>query len=317
MRARQFSIATLDTICWIARLGSFTAAAERLHTTQPAISARVRELEAAIGVKIFQRQGRGVELTIEGREFVRKAEPLLEQLEDLAESMQGPEGASGLIRIGIGNITMSWFPQLVSRLRTIMPQLKFEVQVERAGKLLESLEARRLDVAVTSGPIDVTKFSHEALGYDRMLWVVSRTVLDQAGTSDPATLFAQLPIWCVPRASFYTREAVVHLARFGVEPDEVDVIDNMAAQMEMILQGGGIGLLSQAMIRSHLAEGMLVALANEAQPVDPVPMNIVYLKEDAPHRVVKRIVEEAVTASTLPREPHPLQGEPAAGSGHD
>ena len=46
---RRLSLTNLETLCWIARLGTFTAAAERLNTTQPAVSNRVKELEQAIG----------------------------------------------------------------------------------------------------------------------------------------------------------------------------------------------------------------------------------------------------------------------------
>jgi hypothetical protein len=47
----------LETLCWIARLGTFTAAADRLHTAQSAISARMKELERSLGVPIFQHRG--------------------------------------------------------------------------------------------------------------------------------------------------------------------------------------------------------------------------------------------------------------------
>ena len=66
---RRVSLTNLETLCWIARLGSFTAAAERLNATQPAISGRVRELEESLKVKLFQRRGRRMELTIQGREL--------------------------------------------------------------------------------------------------------------------------------------------------------------------------------------------------------------------------------------------------------
>lgn len=298
MRTVQLSISTLDTICWIARLGSFTAAAERLHTTQPAISQRVREFEANIGVRIFQRQGRGVELTIEGRELVRKAEPLLKQLEDLAVSMQ-PDGSTyGLIRLGLGNISMSWFPKLVERLRVIMPNLNFEVDVDHGGMLLEKLDARKLDVVMVAGPVDAAKFSSVSLGYDRMLWVTSPKALEKAGTTDPGGLFRNLPVWCVPRASFYTRIAITHLAKFGIDPYKIDVMNNMAAQMEMILQGDGIGLLSRSMIKRYLEDGTLIALPDEAQLTEPLHFSISYAKLD-PHRAVLQIVEQALLVSGL------------------
>ena len=73
----RVTIVNLETLCWIARLGSFTAAAERLNTTQPAISKRVKDLEDGLGVSLFHRQGRRMELTIQGRDLVQRAQPLL------------------------------------------------------------------------------------------------------------------------------------------------------------------------------------------------------------------------------------------------
>ncbi|MEN9925330.1 MAG: hypothetical protein RL268_1456, partial [Pseudomonadota bacterium] len=67
---RKLAIYHLETLLWIARLGTFRAAAERLNTTQPAISARVREIESQLGVEIFRREGRGVVLTARGRQLV-------------------------------------------------------------------------------------------------------------------------------------------------------------------------------------------------------------------------------------------------------
>ena len=52
---RRLSLVNLETLCWIARLGTFTAAAQRLNTTQPAVSKRVRELEQALRVQLFRR----------------------------------------------------------------------------------------------------------------------------------------------------------------------------------------------------------------------------------------------------------------------
>lgn len=82
---RRLSLVNLETLCWIARLGTFTAAAQRLNTTQPAVSKRVRELEQALRVQLFRRQGRKMELTIQGRDLVQRSQPLLNGLEDLVD----------------------------------------------------------------------------------------------------------------------------------------------------------------------------------------------------------------------------------------
>jgi len=107
---RRLSLVNLETLCWIARLGTFTAAAQRLNTTQPAISKRVKELEQALRVTLFHRQGRKMELTIQGRDLVQRSQPLLERLEDVVVSLDNPGAATGIIRMGVGEIVaVTWF----------------------------------------------------------------------------------------------------------------------------------------------------------------------------------------------------------------
>ena len=96
---RKLNTTNLELAVWIAKLGSFTAAAERMNTTQPAVSARVKELEDSLGSRVFVRQGRGVELTPEGREFVSKAEEILKQIDALSVSFTKASSA-GVVRMG-------------------------------------------------------------------------------------------------------------------------------------------------------------------------------------------------------------------------
>jgi hypothetical protein len=73
MSINRIAFYHLETLLWIARLGTFAAAAARLNTTQPAISARVRELESHLGTALFRREGRTMALTPAGRELVRES----------------------------------------------------------------------------------------------------------------------------------------------------------------------------------------------------------------------------------------------------
>ena len=71
----------LETFVWVASLGNFRKAAERLHTTQPAISARISGLEAELGVKLFEREGGSspIALTSKGKELLPYVEKILYQ----------------------------------------------------------------------------------------------------------------------------------------------------------------------------------------------------------------------------------------------
>ncbi len=71
---RKFSLAQLEAFLWICRLGTFHAAAERLNLTQPTVSLRIRELESALGARLFERRGNGMRLSAEGTILLRYAE---------------------------------------------------------------------------------------------------------------------------------------------------------------------------------------------------------------------------------------------------
>ena len=81
----------LDTFVWVARLGSFRLTAEKLSTTQAAISSRIAVLESELGVQLFLRDSRGVSLTAEGHRVLGYAERMLATQRELHEALGLPE----------------------------------------------------------------------------------------------------------------------------------------------------------------------------------------------------------------------------------
>ena len=301
-RMKNLNVLNIETACWIARLGSFTAAAEKLHTSQPAVSARMRELETALGIKLFIRQGRGVELTVQGRDFIRTAEPLMLQLEHLSQSARSAESVSGVVRIGTGNICMTWLPAMMISLKAEMPRVTYEVEIDRAGKLLGRLEARKLDLVMVSGPVDSHKFDALSLGYDRMLWLCAPGLLDRLNTQEMATLLNTTQLWCVQRESFFWSDALQALSARGASLENVNAISNMSAAMQMALDGAGIGLISEAMAGDAVAAGRLVSVPG-LEPSEPVALSVVCAKDDS-QALVGRIMAAAVRASSFVKAPH-------------
>ena len=106
----------LEAFVWVARLRSFKAAADKLHTTQAGISGRIATLEEQFGVRLFDRDRRAVTLTYHGTELLPHAERMLE-LQDRMRSAVGRDGVfSGMLRIGvIETVVHTWLPDLLSR----------------------------------------------------------------------------------------------------------------------------------------------------------------------------------------------------------
>ena len=130
----------LETLIWIARLGTFAAAAERLNASQPTISVRMRELESQIGAKIFQRHGRNMALTIRGRELVKQAEALWANAEEFLLAPSAFALATGVVRIGSGEIAAAtYLPTFVAELDRAFPTLNLEVEIDLTARLIRHL----------------------------------------------------------------------------------------------------------------------------------------------------------------------------------
>lgn len=295
---RNLTTASLELAVWIARLGSFTAAAERLYTTQPAVSARVRELEDTVGQKLFLRQGRGVELTIEGREFVRRAEQFLRQLEDLSQTFS-KASATGVVRLGTSSICLDLLAELTLRVERTMPEVSYDIEIDRAARLLDRLEARKLDLAVVSGPVDANKFRALSLGLDRMLWVTSPKVLRERWGGASETRLQGLQVWCVHRESFYWSDATRRLVAHGARLDKVNAINNTLGAARLVRSGSGIGLLSERLIERELETGALVPIPGLA-PCEDIEFSIVGMKDSA-GRILQEVMEAAVAVSPFRR----------------
>jgi DNA-binding transcriptional LysR family regulator len=297
---KNLSLTSLELACWIAKLGSFTAAAERLHTTQPAVSARVRELEEIVGQKLFMRQGRGVELTLEGREFVRGAERLLAQLEELTMSFS-KASATGVVRVGTTSICLDLLSTMTQRLSKTMPRVSFDVEIERAGRLLERLELRKLELAIVSGPVERSRHTVMSLGFDRMLWVTSPRLLRERRHQRSVMRLEGLPVWCVHRDSFYWGDATRKLVSLGADLDRINSIDNTLGAARIVSGGSGIGLLSETLVRQELKSGSLVPVPG-IDPCDDVEFSIVSLREGC-SRIVLEIMAMAVASSQFRKVP--------------
>ena len=82
----MIDLRNIETFFWVATLGGFRAAAEKLNATQPAISQRIASLESDLGIRLFDRDVRGIKLTGKGRELLSHAERMLQLRRDMQEA---------------------------------------------------------------------------------------------------------------------------------------------------------------------------------------------------------------------------------------
>src|SRR4051794_32461149 len=99
----SLNLRQVETFYWVVKLGSFQAAADHLHTTQPGVSARVRQLERTLGVDLFDRSARSARLTARGRDLVEYATSLLVLSREIKQRVADKAALTGLVRLGVAD----------------------------------------------------------------------------------------------------------------------------------------------------------------------------------------------------------------------
>ena len=143
----------LEAFLWVARLGSFSKTAERLFTTQPAISSRIANLEDELRTVLFDREGGAVRITAAGHGLLPLAEDALGAVQTMRERAGMPAEVSGLLRLGVSEtIVQTWLSDLLAELRVTYPALDVEISVDVTANLRNELVEHALDLALLMGP---------------------------------------------------------------------------------------------------------------------------------------------------------------------
>ena len=104
----------LETFFWAAKLGSFSAAAERLNATQSTVSMRIQDLERDFGLTLFDRAQRTARVTDQGRAFLRYAEEVLRLASEMREQLADGATMPGVLRMGVVEmVSVTWLPRFV------------------------------------------------------------------------------------------------------------------------------------------------------------------------------------------------------------
>ncbi|PKB19264.1 LysR family transcriptional regulator [Novosphingobium kunmingense] len=260
---RKLAIYHLETLLWIARLGTFRAAADRLGTTQPAISARVREIESQLGVTLFRRDGRGVSLTARGRQLVQDCEPLLAGFERALMQAGDFAGATGVVRIGVGEIVAaSCLPQFVGAVSRDLPGVTLEIELDLTARMLQQVLAGARDMVFLAGPVASPGVRTVPIGAVGLRWLAA----PELAQGDP---FATPPaLWSIGSHS-PIHTALLRAVEDGLPCRSINICNNIRAMIGIVAAGAGVALFPEAMVSDAVAQGLLVEV--HAPPVQKIP----------------------------------------------
>ena len=149
----------------LARHGHFSHAADACSVTQPALSMQIRDLEAALGLPLFERGPRQVQLTPFGAEVVARIGPILQAVEELGDLARAArDRLTGRLRIGvIPTVAPYLLPAILSRLMADHADLDLHLRETITPRLLQELADGRLDTAIVALPVSEPALTEVAL----------------------------------------------------------------------------------------------------------------------------------------------------------
>ena len=143
----------------VAREGSVTQAARRLHVTQPTLSRQLKDLEDELGQKLFTRGSHQVSLTAEGMLLRQRAEEILEIVSKTQAEFSSGRRIAGEVYVGGGESeAMSLVAETIRDFRQEYPEVKFNLYSGNAEDVMERLDRGTLDFGVLIQPVDISKY---------------------------------------------------------------------------------------------------------------------------------------------------------------
>lgn len=246
----------------VARLGSFTRAAEALHMTQPTVSQQIAVLEEQIGAPLIERQTRRLRLTPAGEALRPYADQMIALASAATEAARAAAGlADRTLRLGVGHTLATYLlPELLRRYQGDAPQHRVRLSVGNTAELLEQVATDTVELALVGSPalhpgVAVTPFMH-----DRLVVIVA--------PEDPWAAREEVELEELLTRPLLTREpgSALHasverlLGAAALASDNVILLGETEAIKRSVEAGLGVALVQRIAVGREVATGTLCAL---------------------------------------------------------
>jgi DNA-binding transcriptional LysR family regulator len=263
----------------VAQQGSMARAAASLHLTPPAVSMQIKEVEAQVGLALFQRHGRQVSLSTAGEYFLVHARRLLANLKQADDAMARFKRLDhGLLTIGIVSTAQYFVPQLLARFHEEHPGIEVRLRVVgNREQLLAMMEAGDVDLSVMGRPPKEIATRAEAFAAHPLVLICP--------PQHPLLRIGHAPVSALEGQSFIVREhgsgtrtaMQAFFTEHRFEPRITMEMSSNETIKQAVMAGMGLSFMSLHTIGLELRSGLLHILDIEGTPVMRM-WNVVHLQ---------------------------------------
>jgi DNA-binding transcriptional LysR family regulator len=252
----------------VAERGHVTRAAEALGMSQSAASAAISTLETNYQTKLFDRVGRGIQLTETGRKFLHEARAVLDRASMARSVLQDLAGlpASPVAIAASQTIATYWLPRRLAAFHAANPRVRLNVVIRNTQEVESAVVEGEVNVGLLEGPTQHPALIRTQIDQDHIVLVVAS---DQPPL--PVNAFGRLDLrainWVIREVGSGTRRRLEELAvREGLSLDDLNiflVLPSNEAVREAIVAGAGATIISRHVVASAIAAGTLTEIPIE------------------------------------------------------
>lgn len=262
----------------VAKRGSLTKAAEELYISQPAVSQSIRQLENQLGVSLFNRTHRGMELSEQGGKVIfAKVEQALKLFTDAENKIQQlSSSATGTIRImATTNVFEYVLTEKLAAFRAKYPEVKIELITALSSSVNVALKENKCDVAFVHLPVENDP---DLVIYGNIMrlsdaFVTNKDRLELTGEVVPLSKLQEYPLVLPDEKTTARKMLNEFLSRVGIELEAAIEIGDFSLMKRLVTSGMGIGFMPKEYAERRLKEGILF----EIQTDPPLPVRSVGL----------------------------------------
>jgi len=275
----------------VARLLSFTKAAETLHMTQPAVTFQVRQLEEHFNTRLFDRTHNKISLTEAGEKVYEHAERIFQLYNEMENSVRELTGEiSGVLILGASTTIAEYMlPSLLGDFKSKYPDVNIRLKVSNTDGIVSMVEHNVIDLGVVEAPVNNKNLAVDVCRTDKLVAIVPPT--HELAKQDRVSLnqITEYPYICREEGSG-TREVILeYLKDAGVDSSQLNIImelGSLEALKGAVEAGIGISIVSQATLVKEMQLGTLAVL--DLDPPLQRPFSFVHQK----HKFRQRAMEE-------------------------
>ncbi|WP_138494583.1 LysR family transcriptional regulator [Paenibacillus pinistramenti] len=248
----------IEAFIYIHHYGSFNKAADILFISQPTVTARIQSLERELDCRLFDRLGKQIQLTEEGRQFLPYAQQILQTYQKGKHHLRSDKSLPGELRIGsTASVSNYLMPALLSGLHRKFPETKFKLVTAPTDVLAAKLAARELDLAFVRKIVNPSFQSYSFLKDPIRLYVYKNHPLASAKSASIQDISQEKLIFfeCGSLDWMSIQRAFESLKQ---PPDILYQVDNSETAKKLVLSEAGIAFLPGVSVRQEVESGELI-----------------------------------------------------------